>query len=218
MYFTIFFYLVRSFLLFLLFKLLSILKINTILSCISSQFTLLHAVLPIMFQSSLVTKWCILSQLSYKNFLYKIPGISNIISYLLLTNNKYMTIIKILMIIIYSVIFILFTAVCGNTAIFGLPWLVCIIYICINIKKKISFPYIIFLATWLSQAIGTMIYGLLNGFLSYEGYVYLLPIAILERILFSIASIFLFYCINFFDFEFKKIVEKIFKKKLLLKL
>jgi hypothetical protein len=218
MYFTIFFYLFRSFLFYLLFKILTILKINTILSCISSQLTLLHAVLPIMFQSSLISKWCILSQVSYKNFLYKIPGISNIISYLLLSSNKYMTIIKILIIMIYSVVFVLFTIVWGNTTIFGLPWLACILYVFINIKKKIPFFGIVFVSTWLSQAVGTIIYGLLNGFLSYEGYIYLLPIAILERTLFSITSVFLFFCINFFDFEFKKIVEKKFKKKLILKL
>jgi hypothetical protein len=218
MYYTVLFYCIRSLLLFLICQLFSIIKINMISSSLFSNFTLFHGVIPIIFQSSFFGKCYILLKFSFKNLLYKLPGLFNIISYLLLASRKYITVIKTSILFIFLSIFLLFTCLLKHTIIYGIPWLCCIIYLFINIKKEASFFQSVFISTWLAHAIGTIAYGFLNGFLSHNLYLYLFPIAILERFLFITTAIFLFYGINFFDLQLKKLIETIFKKKLILKL
>jgi hypothetical protein len=218
MYHTLLFYFIRSLLLFLSFKLCSFIKINSIFHCFSASFSLLHGVLPVVFQSSLLGKCYVLFQCSYKNFLYKLPGYSNIISYTLLGYRSYSNIIKKIIILLFLSIFFIFTFIFKNTIIYGIPWLFCTVYILIRIERQFSVFDLIFISTWVAHAVGTITYGLLNGFLLENVYLKLLPIAILERALFVLSAILLLRTINFVDFQLKKIFEAIFKKKLTLKL
>ena len=159
-----------------------------------------------------------ISKLSFTNYLYKIPGLSNISVYLFLQNTKYINIKKIITGILFFIMIFLFTIVFKNTIIYTIPWILCILYIVITIKKKYSNFDIIFISTWLAQAIGSVLYGLLNGFLSYKSYVCLLPISILERSLFIAISTILLYTIKLFDMQLIKILKIIFKKQLTIKL
>lgn len=207
------FYLIRSALLFVFCKLFSIIKINSIISCFSAQFNLFHGALPILFSSSLIGKYYILSTLSYTNYLYKIPGLINTLSYISLQNNNYRFIKKTIIISLFVAITFYFTFIFNNTILYTLPWLFCIFYMIFKIQTSLSLFDIVFISTWLAHAVGTLIYGLLNGFLTHQSYISLLPIAIIERSLFVIIAILTFHAIVFFDLKLKKILETIFKTK-----
>ncbi len=215
MYLFLLFYFIRYSFLFILFKLLSTIKINLIIGTFSSYLTFFNGLIPIIFNSSLVGKFLILSKLSYTNFLYKLPGISNIIFYSALKNNKYINIIKTIIIVLFFSATYIFIILEKNTIYYSLPWIFCILYIIIRFKKKLLPIEIIFLSTWIAHAVGTITYGYLNGFLTYKSYLYLLPISIMERITFIFSSIILIKTINIFDVKLQKILNIDLKKQLL---
>lgn len=213
MYLIILFNLLKSIIFLFLFKILSLIKINFISGSFSSSLTLYHTCIPIIFNISIIGKLYIIWQIISKNFLYKTPGLIHILFYNILKHDKYIYKIKIFTISIFLILFTIFTIILKNTIIYTIPWLICILYIIITFNKKYTNFDIIFLSTWISQSCGTVIYGYLNGFLSKNQYIKLIPIVIAERFLFIIFSLIFIYIINYIKLIFKKILKNFLQKR-----
>ncbi len=199
---------VQSFLLFLIYESFQTIKISFITGCQFSQFTFFEALLPGIFTTSAIGKIFVLYRLFSKNILYKLPSISSLCSFSLLKtyNNK---ITKIILLIIFFANTFLFSFFFQNTIIYTIPWLICILYIAISFKKKYNQFESLLLSHWIAQSTGSVCYGILNGFLSKATYLNLLPISILERILFASLGAIFIYLIKIADSRIEIVSKKI---------
>jgi hypothetical protein len=206
MHYYLFFYIIKSIILFFSFELVEILKISYIVGSFKSNFSFLTAVTPIIFNSSLIGKFFLFSKFYNSNLILKIPSIINIISFKFL--NIYKTYTKIILLLLFIISSIVFIYIFKRTIIYTTPWIICSFYIIITFKKKYNIIEIATISTWTSQCLGTIIYGYYQGYLTNECYTILLPKTIIERSLFVLILILYYY----FTININLLLNKLFNK------
>jgi hypothetical protein len=202
------FYFSRTVVLFLSFKFLSFLKISWIVGSFNANITFFTPAVPIIFNSSLIGLLFILFKSFSNSVFFKIPGLLHSVLYF--WYQKHAIQVKVISIFIFLIMTILFVFVYSNTIMYALPWLICMLYVLCTLKKSYTFLEINFLLTWIAHSFGTLIYGIMTGFLTYEVYLILLPRVILERTLFVIIMYMYYNFIVMIDFILKKGVYFLF--------
>lgn len=205
------FFIAETVLLFFPLYILNLIKLNYIWGSFGSALTFFQGTIPALFYTNFFGTltgfyylFCgLITSKLFSVLCYKLPSIFSIFIFNVLqkyTNKK----IKILLISLFIIASLFFIFYCKHTFIMTIPWFLLSVYMIIFINRSYSIFEICFLSSWAAQILGTIVYGLKNGFLSDNQYILLLPVAIGERFLLSFTLFFYFKYLLLVKFFLKK--------------
>lgn len=185
-------------------------------SLLCSKLTLLQGSYMAIWTTSFIGKifsvyTLLLSGKTLSSVLYKLPSISSIIMYFLLQQNK--RIFYFLYALFMTTLLVLFVGIFKQTIWYTTAWIFCIIYALAKTYTCDANSFdIIFFATWAGQAMGSVSYGLLKGFLTSDLYIATIPIVFLERSLFIFTHYLTLHIITFTNKLYNRIQENLIEK------